>query len=184
MKIIRFVAMGVLAGIISATFSHPTMAEEKATTTSEEAGEATAPITKTQESSVAAEPMEEKKTAPAGTTKPKGDGTYVNRSALCQVVTEREPQGTYEGETPTLESANEKAVFFWTEIKSDETPTKVKHLWSVGGETVGEIPLSVNYSRTRTWSSKNIWPGDWVVEAVAPNGEIMASTKFIVTKPE
>ena len=74
-------------------------------------------------------------------------------------------------------------VFCWTKIFSQNVPTTIKHVWYADSEKTAEVPLSIKYPATRTWSSKAIWAGKWKVEVVSEAGEVLTSTQFTV-KPQ
>ena len=71
-------------------------------------------------------------------------------------------------------------VYCWTKIVSQNVPTTIKHVWYAGEEKAAEVPLTIKYPTTRTWSSKAIWAGKWKVEVVSEAGEVLGSTDFTV----
>jgi hypothetical protein len=100
----------------------------------------------------------------------------VSRSTLCTGVEDREPVGARDEEKPVFLDIDK--IYFWTEIKTTNFPTKINHIWMKEGKEMARVELSINYPRTRTWSSKNIWPGDWEVKAVTQSGDVLATAKF------
>ena len=71
-------------------------------------------------------------------------------------------------------------VFCWTKLSSKAPPTAVKHFCSKAGQEVREVPLTINYSSGRYWSVKNVSIGDWTVEVVGANGEVIGAASFKV----
>lgn len=71
-------------------------------------------------------------------------------------------------------------IYCWTKITSENVPTTIKHVWYADAETAAEVPLSIKYPTTRTWSSKAIWAGKWRVDVVSETGDVLASTDFTV----
>ena len=71
-------------------------------------------------------------------------------------------------------------VYCWTKIVSENVPTTITHVWYADGEKAAEVPLSISYPTTRTWSSKAIWAGKWKVDVVSESGEVLDSRNFTV----
>jgi hypothetical protein len=93
-------------------------------------------------------------------------------------VVDRELQGKAETFTPDVGK-----VYCWALITGDNVPATVDFVWTHNGEEMARVPLNIKYERMRTWSSKNImpdWTGDWKVEVVDPDGNVLASTSFTV----
>ncbi|MDY6820754.1 MAG: DUF2914 domain-containing protein [Deferribacterota bacterium] len=69
----------------------------------------------------------------------------------------------------------------FTEVKTDEYPTSITHLWIYNNNIMAEVPLSVNGKTWKTYSTKNIypkWTGKWRVEIFDNNGELIDSITF------
>ena len=76
-----------------------------------------------------------------------------------------------------------RGLYCFSEIRGAEEPTTISHLWYYKGKMMADVTLSVNYKRTRTWSSKNIqsdWIGEWKVYVVSSHGNVLASTQFTI----
>ena len=76
-----------------------------------------------------------------------------------------------------------RGLYCFSEIRGAEKPTTISHLWYYKGKMMADVTLSVNYKRTRTWSSKNFqsdWIGEWKVYVVSSNGNVLASTQFTI----
>jgi hypothetical protein len=83
----------------------------------------------------------------------------------------------------TAFKVSDHRVYCWSKIKSKHLPTLVRHVWYVDDKKIAEVPLSINVSPTRTWSSKAIWPGQWKVEIVNDNRDhILSSVEFLVAE--
>jgi hypothetical protein len=91
-------------------------------------------------------------------------------------VAERQPVG--EGEEFTSDVAQ---LVAWTRV-TGLADTTVRHVWRhQGHERV--LELTVGGSPWRTWSRKSIpaaWTGDWSVEMLDPQGNILATAEFTV----
>ena len=71
-------------------------------------------------------------------------------------------------------------IYFFSDLRG-LTGQKVRHRWSYQGEVVAEVEFSVGGPRWRVWSSKELRPqkvGDWTVEIVLENDEVLASETF------
>ena len=72
-------------------------------------------------------------------------------------------------------------VYCWSKITAENVPTVIRHVWYVDGDKIAEVPLSVQVSPMRTWSSKAVWAGKWKVEVVDERREhILATAGFTV----
>ncbi len=91
-------------------------------------------------------------------------------------VAERQPVG--EGEEFTSDIAQ---LVAWTRV-TGLADTTVRHVWRhQGHERV--LELTVGGSPWRTWSRKSIpaaWTGDWSVEVLDAQGNILATAEFTV----
>ena len=57
----------------------------------------------------------------------------------------------------------------------------VTHRWTYKGEMMAEVAFEVRGPRWRVWSSKDLrsdWVGDWTVEIVSQDGEVLAAETF------
>jgi hypothetical protein len=71
-------------------------------------------------------------------------------------------------------------VYCWTKAKAATVPGSLKHVWSVDGKEVSEVPLTLSVSPARTWSYKTVWPGAWKVEIKDDAGAVLKSIDFTV----
>lgn len=102
----------------------------------------------------------------------------VEKLACGMTVEERELQD----EAITFSPDTER-IYCWSLITGCEEPTIVEHVWYYGGQEKARVTLDVEYPRMRTWSYKTMmpeWKGDWKVEIVDADGQLLASTEFKV----
>jgi hypothetical protein len=74
----------------------------------------------------------------------------------------------------------QEKLFFFTEVRKLKGQT-ISHLWFHQDQLMAEISLTISADRYRTYSSKNIMPsqtGQWRVEAVTEQGELLAQKTF------
>ena len=106
------------------------------------------------------------------------------RVALAQFTTaieNREPV-----DQVTFVANDVEKVFFYTDLRGLEGQT-ISHRWLHGGTVVANVPFDVKGSRWRVWSSKKLLPdliGDWTVEIVTGEGEVIAAEPFTFTAPD
>lgn len=74
-----------------------------------------------------------------------------------------------------------KKIYCWTSVRSKTVPSKLTHVWYREGKKMAEVELKVLASPFRTWSSKNIWPGNWRVEVLGRDGEVLAVEELQVS---
>jgi|WetSurMetagenome_2_1015567.scaffolds.fasta_scaffold00017_63 hypothetical protein len=90
-------------------------------------------------------------------------------------VEQRVPQGTADEFGPSPAK-----VFCWTKISIDAAPANIKHIWYNGNEKVLEVPMRLRYASGRLWSYKTVTTGQWKVDVVGDDGEVIGSGKFTV----
>lgn len=78
----------------------------------------------------------------------------------------------------------EGKVFCWSKIASASAATTIKHVWYNGTEKMLETPLNIPFTPYRTYSNKNVVPGNWKVEVVDATGAVLKSIEFTVTAAE
>jgi hypothetical protein len=71
-------------------------------------------------------------------------------------------------------------VICLTKLSVAVPPATVKHIWYRNGQKLLEVPLTVNHASGRYWSQKNVIPGEWKVEVVGDDGNVLASKIFTV----
>ncbi len=100
----------------------------------------------------------------------------VEVGVICRDVQEREPVG--EG---TEFEATVGKLFCYTKIVGAEMPIEITHVWYYNEAEMARVNLSIEGSNWRTWSTKNIWEqwiGDWHVDVIGPNGEVLKTLEF------
>ncbi|MBI4655694.1 MAG: DUF2914 domain-containing protein [Elusimicrobia bacterium] len=100
----------------------------------------------------------------------------VEKLTVCTGIENKEPVG----EAVTFARETGK-VYTWTKLSAKTFPTKIKHAYYVNQKKAGEIELAVKFSSFRTWSSKNVWPGAWKVEALDEAGNLLSVMEFTIT---
>ena len=102
----------------------------------------------------------------------------VSDIAVCRDISERNPierQHTF-----SLEEDGFAVV--WTEIKTKTIPRQIRHIYHFKGKKIMEVPLKVEYPRTRTWSRVTLRNrsqiGLWNVTVVQEDGEILERVEF------
>lgn len=103
------------------------------------------------------------------------EGCKVEKIVVAVNVADKEPVG----ETKEFTASTLK-VFCWTKISCAQVPCTIKHVWFKGDEKKLEVPLTVKFATMRTWSNKNVTPGEWRVEVQDEAGKVLASEKFSV----
>ncbi len=99
-------------------------------------------------------------------------------SAIAQFTTgveDREPL-----DQVTFVSNDVRKIFFFSDLRNLADRT-VTHRWIHEGEIRAEVPFEVRGPRWRVWSSKELledWIGDWTVEIVTDEGEVIAAETF------
>lgn len=114
---------------------------------------------------------------PAPTTAPAASSN-VKRALFCSGVQEREPMD----ELTTL-SAPAERVFFFTELVGMAGKT-VTHKWSLDGQSMADVPISVGGDRWRCYSTKTLGgtsAGTWKVTVVDDAGTTLAEKSLTVS---
>ncbi|GMM86850.1 DUF2914 domain-containing protein [Pseudoalteromonas sp. MTN2-4] len=106
------------------------------------------------------------------------DVQFISRAVLTTGISEREPVDVLKDSIEQTEF--QEKLFFFTEVRKLKGQT-ISHLWFHQDQLMAEIPLTISADRYRTYSSKNIMPsqtGQWRVEAVTEQGELLAQKTF------
>lgn len=99
----------------------------------------------------------------------------IEKLVTASAIKDREPVG----ESTEFDAASGK-VYCWMKVTCSHPPTKVKHIWYKGEQNVFEIGLEMKYATMRTWSAKDIAPGDWKVDVVDDADQVLGSVSFHV----
>lgn len=106
------------------------------------------------------------------------DVQFISRAVLTTGISEREPIDVLK---ESIEQTQfQEKLFFFTEVRKLKGQT-ISHLWFHQDQLMAEISLTISADRYRTYSSKNIMPsqtGQWRVEAVTEQGELLAQKTF------
>lgn len=76
-----------------------------------------------------------------------------------------------------------RSIIFFSDLRRLEGRT-VTHRWLHGDVVRSEVDFQVRGPRWRVWSSKELmedWLGDWTVEIVTDEGEVIAAETFTYT---
>jgi hypothetical protein len=98
-------------------------------------------------------------------------------AVVCQGIQDHEPVGAADSFP-----ADVGKVYCWSKIKDGEGTT-IKHVYYYEGEEKAAVELSIGSALWRTYSSKRIlssWTGQWRVDIVGEDGEVLKSLKFTV----
>lgn len=104
-------------------------------------------------------------------------------SALAQFTTgieDREPI-----DQVSFVPSDVRKIYFFSDLRG-LTGETVTHRWIYDGRTMAEVAFEVRGPRWRVWSSKDLledWTGDWTVEIVRSDGEVIAAETFSYTPP-
>ena len=100
----------------------------------------------------------------------------VEVGVICRDVQNREPV-----DVGTEFEATVGVLFCYTKIVGAQMPIEITHVWYHGETEMARVNLSVEAASWRTWSHKNIWEkwtGDWHVDVIGPNGEVLKTLEF------
>ena len=106
------------------------------------------------------------------------DGLRVEEIKICTQVEDRVPMGA-----DNIFTNDVRKLHCFTKVVGAYFPTMISHVWYYNGQKMAEVDLDVGADSWRTWSSKNIsdyWIGDWRVEIVNSDGDILDSIDFVV----
>ena len=117
--------------------------------------------------------------ADAGTTSAAGStgaaGATVALARFTTAVENHEPV-----DAVTFLENDARRILFYTDLRNLAGQT-VTHRWQLRGNVMAEVPFEVGSARWRVWSSKRLipaWTGDWTVDVVKGDGEVIASETF------
>lgn len=104
----------------------------------------------------------------------------VEEISICRAVEDREPV-----EVDTIFYDIVGNVYCFTKITGAPEPLTISHIWYLNDQEKARTDLQVRSKNWRTWSSKKIlkgWIGNWRVDVVSPQGNVLASQEFTVTE--
>lgn len=74
-------------------------------------------------------------------------------------------------------------LYAFTRIIGAPAETRVSHQWYYGDQLMAEVSLPVRGANWRTWSTKSVmpgWVGNWRVDVVGEDGEVLDSLNFTI----
>ena len=102
----------------------------------------------------------------------------VTKAVVCSAIKDGQPVG----EGKEFPVASTKKVFFYNVIEGASQPAQIAHVWYFAGKKVHEFSVPVKAAKWRTWTSKNIFPGQtgaWKVDVVdTSNKKVIGSAQF------
>lgn len=104
----------------------------------------------------------------------------VEVGVICRDVQDREPV-----DVGTAFEATVGRLFCYTKIVGAQMAIEITHVWYHGETEMARVNLPVESASWRTWSHKNImaeWTGDWHVDVIGPNGEVLKTLEFTITE--
>lgn len=104
----------------------------------------------------------------------------VTEAVICKGIQDREPV-----DAGDMFSSDAGKLYCFTRTSAVEK-TAIQHVWYLEGEKRAEVSLTIGASPSwRTSSSKIIRPvdtGNWKVDILGPDGEILKTVSFVVEK--
>ena len=98
------------------------------------------------------------------------------------VITSKIVKGKPIDSIKRLSSATDKNLYCFIRTASPEgVDAKLRHQWYRGDEKAGEFELPVKGGNWRTYSRKLIqkgWAGDWRVDVLDPDGNVLKTVRF------
>jgi hypothetical protein len=105
---------------------------------------------------------------------------FLEEVSICQQVVDRKPVDVGN----SFKAGVGKLFCFTKIVLSKPPPTEITHVWYFGHIEKARITLMINSYHWRTYSSKKILPnevGDWHVDVLGPEGEILSTMEFRTT---
>lgn len=104
-----------------------------------------------------------------------GDVCRLEKIVIATGVTLKDPVG----EAKEFD-ASVGQVYCWMRIACGDLPKTIIHVWYLENEKQLEVPLTVKFPSMRTWSHKNIRPGNWKVQVKDSEGVVLGEIAFVV----
>jgi len=102
----------------------------------------------------------------------------IEDAVICRDVVSLDPVGSGDVFTSDL-----KKLMCFTRVVGAKEDTEIIHNWYLGEKLLASISLHIGSDNWRTYSSKTILPdytGEWKVEIVMPDGQLLKRIYFIV----
>lgn len=106
----------------------------------------------------------------------------IKRAILAENIEKMAPVGWLENTVPKYV----RKVYFYTLVEGAEGKT-LYHRWIYRQQIMATIPLNIRSASFRTWSSKRMssaWTGDWQVEVLDPDQNVIFRHTFIYSKQD
>jgi Protein of unknown function (DUF2914) len=103
------------------------------------------------------------------------ESTRIALTQFTTAVEDREPV-----DQVTFVGTDVRKIFLFSDLRG-LAGTIVTHNWIYDGQSQAKVDFEVKGPRWRVWSSKELAPayvGDWTVEIVTEDGEVLASETF------
>ncbi len=107
-----------------------------------------------------------------------GSELRIEDAVICHDIQALEPVGSGD-----VFSSDFKKLICFSRVIGAKEDTEIKHNWYFGEKLLSSVTLHVGSISWRTYSSKTILPeysGEWKVEILSQNGEILKQIYFIV----
>jgi hypothetical protein len=117
------------------------------------------------------EPEEEKAEA-----EPEKRRAPAEASVEAQATTKVEDRQPVEA-GDSFEAGN--TVFIWNRVKGAKDST-IRHIWKRNGNQIAEISLDIGSHNWRTWSRSGVSSGEYEVDVVAEDDQVLATVAFTV----
>jgi hypothetical protein len=118
---------------------------------------------------------------PAPTEKPSvSSGIQISHLVTCGGVRDKQ----YIHGKAVFSLAADPMAIVWMRVLSKTPPFTLTHVYYLDGKHYCDVPLQIPYPHMRTWSkvsiNRDIHIGQWHVDVVAQNGEILDQIEFTV----
>ena len=103
----------------------------------------------------------------------------VLKANVCTDVQDRVPVGV-----STVFPSSTQRVYVWSQIKAEEIPTEIRHIYYFENRKIGEVELTIRSNVWRTWSYKTLsgehHSGQWRIDIVSKNGSVLQELNFTI----
>ena len=102
----------------------------------------------------------------------------IEDAVICRDVASLDPVGSGD-----VFSSDLKKLMCFTRVVGAKEDTEIIHNWYLGEKLLASISLHIGSDNWRTYSAKTILPeykGEWKVEIVLPDGQLLKKIYFIV----
>jgi hypothetical protein len=125
-------------------------------------------------------PAGEKTSSTAANQTSRAGGISVAKIITCRSVADRRHLSAQK----EFSVKKDGRVYVWMDVRTQNAPSSVRHVYFINGRRYCSIPLSVTCGQMRTWSTISLNNGDdvgkWRVEVVTDGGENISKAEFTV----